>query len=253
MKENNRQLEIVKLVNLKGQVTVEELSKLYNTSCSTIRRDLQELSRSNKIIRVQGGALAIHYSDNIEFDRSDKEYREREEVDKESKLRIARNAASLIRDGDVIYLDASTSVASMIPFLNQNCVYVTNSPSLAMKAAKRELKVLVTGGELKLTTDAYTGAYALDFLNSFNFNIGFFGTNGIHRLAQFTTPDPIEAAIKKKAFTRTFKPYILATASKFNRVASVTFAQLSDATLITDVKMDEYQELSKMIIIGDNK
>lgn len=253
MTNSKRQAEIIKLIEQKGTVRVEELASLYQISASTIRRDLQELARLHKIIKVQGGALAVNYSGNIIFDRADQEYRLREAVDQESKIAIARYAAGLIRDGDVIYLDASTSVASMVPFLPMSCVYITNSPTLARKLAERDLKVLITGGEYKLTTDAYTGAYALEFLNRFNFNIGFFGTNGIHRVAQFTTPDPTEAAIKRKAFERTYRPFILATASKFNKVASVTFAQFAEATVITDVQNEEYRDLLKLIDINEVK
>lgn len=253
MIENSRQSEIVKLINQKGKVTVKELASLYFISPSTIRRDLQELAKQNLIIKVQSGAIAVNYSDNIVFEQTDQEYRLREEVDREDKTIIAKYAAGLIKEEDVVYLDASTSVAAMIPFLPLKATYVTNSPVLAVQAAQRNLKVLVTGGELKLTTDAYTGSYAIEFLNRFNFIIGFFGTNGIHRTAQFTTPDPIEAAIKRKAFENTIKPYILATKSKFNRVAAVTFAQLSEATLITDTDMPDYQDIIKIINIGGTK
>lgn len=111
----------------------------------------------------------------------------------------------------------------------------------------KNFKVFVTGGELKLTTDAYTGGFAIEFLNKFNFSIGLFGTNGIHRTANFTTPDPVEASIKRKAMERTYKSYILADSSKFNNVASVTFANLSEATLITDCIRDDYRDILKMI------
>lgn len=251
MTNSRRQEEIVKLVERKGTVRVEELAELYQISASTIRRDLQILSKLHRIVKVQGGAMAVGFSGNIIFDRIDQEFRQRETVDRDSKIAIARYAAGLIRPGDVIYLDASTTVASMIPFLPLTGVYVTNSPVLATKLAERDLKVLVTGGELKLTTDAYTGAYAIEFLNRFNFNSGFFGTNGIHRIAQFTTPDPTEAAIKRKAFEKTYRPFILATASKFNKIASVTFAQLSEATVITDVDSSEYRDLLKLIDIKE--
>ena len=171
-----------------------------------------------------------------------------ENLEKEKKELIARKAASLIKDGASVYLDASTSVASVIDYLKPvDAYFVTNSPLIAKKLAMKNFKVFVTGGELKLTTDAYTGGFAIEFLNKFNFSIGLFGTNGIHRTANFTTPDPVEASIKRKAMERTYKSYILADSSKFNNVASVTFANLSEATLITDCIREDYRDILKMI------
>lgn len=248
MLQDSRLNEILKLVDQKGAVRVDELAKLFNISESTIRRDLIELSKQNKLIKVHGGATATNYAGNITFDRVDKDYFFRENLEKEKKELIARKAASLIKEGASVYLDASTSVASVIDYLKPvDAYFVTNSPLIAKKLAMKNFKVFVTGGELKLTTDAYTGGFAIEFLNKFNFSIGLFGTNGIHRTANFTTPDPVEASIKRKAMERTYKSYILADSSKFNNVAFVTFANLSEATLITDCIREDYRDILKMI------
>ena len=117
MLQDSRLNEILKLVDQKGAVRVDELAKLFNISESTIRRDLIELSKQNKLIKVHGGATATNYAGNITFDRVDKDYFFRENLEKEKKELIARKAASLIKDGASVYLDASTSVASVIDYL----------------------------------------------------------------------------------------------------------------------------------------
>ena len=130
---------------------------------------------------------------------------------------IARYASKLVKSNMCVYLDASTTVASMIPYLPllSNTYFVTNSPNLAIKLSELGHRVYVTGGELKLTTNAYIGGYALDFLDKFNFSLGFFGTNGIHLTSGFTTPDPSEASIKMKAISKCYSVYILASHNKF--------------------------------------
>ena len=57
MLQDSRLNEILKLVDQKGAVRVDELAKLFNISESTIRRDLIELSKQNKLIKVHGGQL----------------------------------------------------------------------------------------------------------------------------------------------------------------------------------------------------
>lgn len=253
-----RDEEIIEAINnSKNQrLTVEELSKIFDVSPSTIRRDLARLDKEHKVVKLHGGATSIGgYVGNISFERVDKEYFEREEADIDIKNKIARHAAKLVKSGMCVYLDASTTVASMIPYLNilNSVVYVTNSPNLASKLAEYGHKVFVTGGELKLTTNAYIGGYALDFLEKFNFSIGFFGTNGIHPKAGFTTPDPVEATIKMKAISKTYQTYILCTHKKFDFVSTATFASLQRATVISDIVPPNYFSLLKFVSLDGNK
>lgn len=248
----SREDEIVELINNSPnqRVTVEELAKIFSTSPSTIRRDLNRLNKDHRIVKIHGGATSIGgYLGNINFDRVDREYYEREEADIDIKNKIAKFATRFIKSGMCIYLDASTTVASMIPYLSHlnNVYYVTNSPNLAMKLAEFGHKVYVTGGELKVTTNAYIGGYALDFLDKFNFSIGFFGTNGIHPKAGFTTPDPVEATIKMKAISRSYNIYILASHNKFDILSTATFSPIQNGTLITDELPPSYQNIVKCI------
>lgn len=234
------------------RASVEELAKHFNVSTSTIRRDLNRLSKEHKLIKIHGGATSVSsLGGEIKFERSDIEYYEREETDIDIKNQIARQAGKLVKSNMAVYLDASTSVASMIPYLPllNNTFFVTNSSYLASKLAELGHKVYVTGGELKLTTNAYIGGYALDFIDRFNFSIGFFGTNGIHPSSGFTTPDPLEASIKMKAISKCYNVYVLATHSKFDNVANCTFANFSRITLITDEIPENYKNLIKHITL----
>ena len=180
--------------------------------------------------------------------------RQRERREPDIKKLIARKAASLVKEGACVYRDASTTVAARIPFLpdTKSIIYVTNSPLIAQRLAERNLTCYVTGGELKLTTNAFIGSFAIDRINHFNFAIGFFGTNGIHPQAKFTTPDPQECAIKMAAISKCFSIYILADHTKLDRISTVTFCDFAAPTLITDERTDKYRSLIKSIEVGDN-
>jgi DeoR family fructose operon transcriptional repressor len=251
MASKDRDSEILRLLEESPTqfVSVESLADYFKTSESTIRRDLQRLGYQHQILRVHGGAASLHFSGNFKFERLDKEYLERERTEPEIKKYIAKDAAGLVKEGSCIYLDASTTVASMIPFLPdyKNTCYVTNSPLLAQKLAERNLVCYVTGGVLKLTTNAFIGSYVLDFISRFNFDLGFFGTNGIHPQAKFTTPDPQECAIKSAAIAKCYEVYILADHTKFDNISTATFSDFSRPTLITDQIDEKYRSLLKMI------
>ena len=159
MSFKTRDSEILRLLDESPSqfVAVENLAEYFKTSESTIRRDLQRMASQHQLMRVHGGAASLHFSGNFKFDRLDKEYLERERTEPEVKKFIAKKAASFVKDGSCIYLDASTTVASMIPYLpsHKNICYVTNSPLLAQKLAEKGMTCYVTGGELKLTTNAF--------------------------------------------------------------------------------------------------
>lgn len=254
MSSKKRDSEILRLLEESPSqfVSVESLSEYFKTSESTIRRDLQRMGTQHKLLRVHGGAASLHFSGNFKFERLDKEYLERERTEPEIKKYIAKQASQFVKEGSCIYLDASTTVASMIPFLPifKNTSFITNSPLLAQKLAERGLTCYVTGGELKLTTNAFIGPYVLDFISKFNFDVGFFGTNGIHPQAKFTTPDPQECAIKSAAIAKCYEVFILADHTKFDNISTATFCDFNRPTLITDKVNDKYRSLVKTIEVA---
>ena len=255
MSSKNRDAEILKILDESPSqyVTVESLADYFKTSESTIRRDLQRMSAEHKILRVHGGAASLQFSGNFKFERLDREYLERERTEPEIKKVIAREAARYVKEGSCIYMDASTTVASMIDYLpnHKNTFYVTNSPSLAQKLTEKGFTCYVTGGQLKLTTNAFIGSYAVDFINRFNFTMGFFGTNGIHPQAKFTTPDPQECAVKSAAVNKSYTVYILADHTKFDNISTATFCDFARATLITDKGDEKYRSLIKTIEVNN--
>lgn len=73
----------------------------------------------------------------------------------------------------------------------------------------------------------------MDDLKKYNFSKGFFGTNGVSNKSGYTTPDVNEAMVKREAIKRCMESFILADESKLDEVSFITFANISDSTLIT--------------------
>ena len=111
---------------------------------------------------------------------------------------------------------------------------MTNAVTHARNLAALGFRVILIGGELKGSTEAVVGANAIEMLRNYNFNKGFFGTNGISIKCGFTTPDINEAEVKKMAMCHCNHKIILADSTKFDNVSSVTFARLDTAKIITD-------------------
>ena len=72
MLKRERLLTIKKLVQEHGIITVKELIYQLGVSDMTIRRDLDELAESGKLVRVHGGAQSIDSSENNELSHIEK-------------------------------------------------------------------------------------------------------------------------------------------------------------------------------------
>ena len=218
---------LLELVNEKKSITVTEAKEVLNASESTIRRDIIALHNAGKLTKVFGGAVALE-EDVITEEPS---VEQRVEQNKEEKYMIAEYAASLIKPGDFVYIDAGTTTGYMLNFLN---------------------KVILIEGELKGSTEALVGGYAAASLKKFHFSKGFFGTNGLTKKAGFTTPDTSEALVKNKAMEQCKECYVLADQSKFDKISPVTFQQFGRATIITESKPEGYMECENIIVVREN-
>ena len=248
MLTEQRQAEILRLLDQKGSVTLQELKVYFDTSESTIRRDLTQLDQRGDLVKVFGGAVKKESGITTREERVSF----RMEQNQDAKIRIGRYAASLIEPNDFVYLDAGTTTASMIPFLTEkSAVYVTNAISHALQLADNGFRVLLIEGELKATTQAIVGEEAYACIQKYNFTKGFLGTNGINRKVGYTTPDINEAAIKRCALRRSEQAFVLCDSSKFSQVNPVTFGGFYDASVITEAYADESYQKEKNILIAE--
>lgn len=248
MLAEERYSEILRVVNEEHAVTVQELTELLDTSESTIRRDLTTLHKRGELVKVHGGATAVESG----YTTKDAELSVRRDLNREVKRKIGKYAATLVQADDFVYLDAGSSVDIMIDYLTQaDAVYVTNSIGHAQKLLQKGFRVILIGGELKAITEAIVGADAISGLRKYNFTKGFFGTNGVHPDAGYTTPDIAEAMVKEKAMEQCRECFVIADATKINQISSVTFSAFEDAKLLTigiaDEKYKKYKKYKNVM------
>ncbi|WXR62909.1 DeoR/GlpR family DNA-binding transcription regulator [Peptostreptococcaceae bacterium AGR-M142] len=238
MLTQERQVLILKKLQEEKTIKISEIVNITNSSESTIRRDLTQLEKENKLRRIHGGATLI--DSKIE----ELSFNEKMVQNMEQKIKIAKYAASLIKDGDCIYLDAGTTTFEMIQYINnKNIVIVTNGLKHIDAIVEKEIEAYIIGGFVKSSTKAVVGINALNDLKNYRFDKVFLGMNGIDLKNGFTTPDSNEAHLKKLAMDLGLETYVLADKSKFNRTTFVKVANLYEATVIVDEEvfnMDKY-------------
>lgn len=231
MISEQRREAILELVNTEGSASVIKLSELLDASESTIRRDIIKLDEEKLLKKVHGGAITIETDHRIDVSSTI-----RSQQNQDSKKVIAEKASLLIKDGNRVYIDAGTTTFEITGFeLPKKAVYITNDILIAQSLIKKTLKVYLPGGELKESTMAIVGEECVESISKWNFDIGFFGTNAVSNSNGYTTPDAGEGLIKRKAMLKCRKAYVLADTSKLGKSSAVTFGNLEEAELITEI------------------
>jgi Transcriptional regulators of sugar metabolism len=231
---------ILEILQEKKLAKINELVEITNTSESTIRRDLTFLESINALKRIHGGAT-LPRGRLLELSYGEKEIQSVNE-----KRVIAKYAATLIEDGDCVYLDAGTSTFEIIQFIEKkNIVVVTNGLKHINALVENDINSYILGGKVKGTTKAIIGIDALKNLEKFRFDKCFLGINGIHLEYGFTTPDSEEAILKESAIKHSREAFVLADEGKFGEVSFVKVADLGKAMIITNSKTEDYEGYSK--------
>ncbi|AQS43762.1 DeoR/GlpR family DNA-binding transcription regulator [Bacillus velezensis] len=240
---------IMDQIEKRDVVKIQELISMTNASESTIRRDLSTLEERGFLKRVHGGASKLSNS------RQEPDMLEKSSKNLQDKLKIAEEAASLLEEGDCIYLDAGTTTLHMIDFIDhtKDIVVVTNGVMHIDALIRKGIPFYLLGGYVKHRTGAMIGGASLTAVSQYRFDKSFLGVNGVHIEAGFTTPDPDEALLKTKAVRQAKNAYVLADPSKFGEISFAAFAALGDAAIITteaeEHAFDNYQEKTVVKVV----
>ena len=250
MLTQERHALILEKLEKESVVYLSDLINLLDASESTIRRDLNYLDKAGLLKKVHGGATSLNSKliNTTEF-----EVEVRQGINKEEKIAIAKYAASLIKNDDLIYIDSGTTTELMIDFIEaKGATFVTNGIGHAKKLIHKNLTTYILGGELKLTTEAIIGIEAINSLRKYNFTKGFFGANGIDIERGFTKPDIREAMVKEEALKKSKLSFVLADNSKFNKVSSITFGEISNTSIITTKLEDiRFKKVTKIVEVDE--
>lgn len=219
-----RQQKILALLNQVGRVSVYNLCKEFGVSEVTIRSDLQSLARQNLIVRTHGGAVLAPRPPELSLViRSQQHMPEKE--------RIGEQAVRLVRDGDAIFLDASSTALALANRLHtlHDLTIITNSlPMAQMLLDTPGISVVMPGGVMQRDTVSLVGVDGLDLLKKYNIQKAFFGAHGISYPEGLTDVSPAEAEIKKAILKMCRKQIALVDATKWKRVGVASFTRLED-------------------------
>ncbi|WP_224997851.1 DeoR/GlpR family DNA-binding transcription regulator [Cesiribacter sp. SM1] len=231
MLKEERQDFIIKQINLHNKVLSSDLSIKLNVSEDTVRRDLNELAESGKILKVHGGALSksFHYP-----------FQANDVYAKESKKHIAQKVIQLLKDDMTVLVGGGTTmieVARLIPD-GLKCTFFTVSPLVALELAEHNsVTVILLGGQLSKNAQINIGAQVVNQLYEIKVDLCILGANSIS-LEEGVTDSDWEVVQVKKAMMRSAKKVvIMSIAEKLNSSQDLKVCDLSNVHyLVTDLK-----------------
>ena len=240
----DRWIEISEYLKEKKYASVDELMERFQLSRSTVRRTLIAMEEKNLLKRVRGGAEIVEN----EEEALPTDFIEVFNEKKEEKIKIAQKAAALIEDNDVIFIDSGSTCYYMIDSIKaKNITVVTNGILHIQKLMSMGINTYILGGYAKPDKNLIIGEDIVKKISSMNFDKAFLGTMGIDSRSGFTTIMLEDGEVKKAVIKSSDLCYILADTSKFNVRKFYTYGEFSQATIITDSKVDFEDGKAKII------
>lgn len=233
MLKKERQSSILEIVKSRKYCTVNYLSKQLFVAPITIRRDLAEMESAGLITRCYGGAsIPEHENREVPF-----EIRNKSNFSVKEKL--AQRAVEQIRTGDVIFLDASSTVSHMTEYLTaeQNVTVITNSTFVADKLKQKHIRCYLTGGMPVENSHALVGSIAEQTLTELYANVCFFSAQGIDENGIISDQSELESSLRKLMIKNSWKQYFLFDGSKYNKRFAFKICSAEEISgTITDLK-----------------
>ncbi len=206
-----RRSEIVRIVNEQGKVSTKELSTLLGSSVVTIRNDINHLAELGVIVKTHGGALSPSKVFNFEVPAAAKSLRNRKE-----KEAIGKLAASLIKDGDVIMIDAGSTTFEVAKHIKaQDVTVITNDLQIAYYLTENtNVKTIVAGGTCAPDVFTLVGIQTCRFIESLHADKLFLGCDAIDFSFGITNRTLEEVGVKQAMLQSSEQIIAVADASK---------------------------------------
>lgn len=227
--QNERQKQILEMLYVKHFVSIEELCSTLYISEATARRDLKYLAEQGLLKRTHGGAAinGIAADSRIPIHL-------RENEQNIAKAEIGRRAASLVHDGDVILIDASTTTYHILPYLKdrKELIAVTSGARTSLTLAGMNIKSYCTGGQMITEALSYIGADAERMVSGINADILFFSCRGLSLDGRISDTSSEENDLRKVMLSRAKTKVFMCDSSKIGKTYFHNLCSVKDIDYI---------------------
>ncbi|GAB4450914.1 MAG: DeoR/GlpR family DNA-binding transcription regulator [Anaerolineales bacterium] len=248
-----RREKIQEFLSIHQIARTADLMELLDASEATVRRDLEWLEQKGVLERTHGGAIL---NQRVVFEQ---EYQQRAQQYPKEKKQIGELAASLIEEGDIVFVNSGTTATQVLHHIphNPRITVFTNNISALMDIGDPGFHLFLTGGEYQARSNSLAGRFALDALSLVFANKAILGVDGISIKHGLTVPTDPESQVVRKMIERTKGQVIVAADhSKWGAVSNFAVAGIDEIDkLVTDEGFDmrakkELSEYSVEVLVA---
>lgn len=228
---------ILRKLNEKGFVKVQDLSKELRASGVTIRKDIKALEVRNLLIKTHGGATSINPFINIPRPIEDKV-----KLNVDKKQKIAKAAVSLLEQNDTIIIASGTTVIEFARNISPQSILTVLSATIDVSeilSNYARVEVIQLGGIMRKSSNSVIGSFAEKMLTEFSCNKLFIGVDGIDLANGITTTSTMEASLNNMMIQAAKKVIVLTDSSKLGRRGFGRISGLEKVDIIITDKLIE--------------
>lgn len=223
MGQLSRQDKIVAIIKEQGYVTIDKLANQFFVTPQTIRRDINELAKTNKVRRHHGGASYDSSTTNVA-------YATRQILQLPAKEQIAKHIASNIPNNASLFINIGTTTETVARALlnHQGLQIITNNLNVAaILSGKEDFNVIIAGGTVRSRDGGVMGEATIDFINQFRVDIGIIGISGIDSNdGSLLDYDYQEVRVAQSIIFNSRTVFLAADSEKFDRNAMVRLGNM---------------------------
>ena len=215
-----RRTEILRQLQRDGRVVVTEVSRAFGVTEETVRRDLNQLEREGLLSRTHGGAVERR------GEAEDLPYGLRNLTNIEAKRAIGARAAELVRDGDALMLNSSSTAYEALRALHahRDLTLITNSVRLLADPDLAPHTIMSVGGELRRRSMTFVGPVAAQAISQFNADVALISCKALSPTAGIMEANVADAEVKRAFIANARRVVLLADGDKFDQTALVTIS-----------------------------
>jgi DeoR/GlpR family transcriptional regulator of sugar metabolism len=230
-----REPQILRLLEDGDELSAAEIASRLFVSKPTIRRDLAKLAKKGAVIRTHGGAIINRA---LADEKIPLLFREQEQSSEKAKM--GKFAASMIRDGYTIMMDATTSAFHILPHLEKfkNLIIITSGAKTSYFLGKMNINNICTGGRMIMKSLSYVGDDTERTIRQYNADIVFFSCRALSLDGRLTDNSIEENNVRRAMIQNSAKKVFLCDSSKFGRTCLHNLCTVKDVDeIISDAPL----------------
>lgn len=238
----DRQAIIEKEILEKGSILISKISEMLNCSEETIRRDLREMEKKGKLVRIYGGAYLLE-----KYDKG-APIQLRESFYNKEKSIIANRCLSYIKESDTLMLDSSSTcleLAKTIKMANMKVTIITNSLKICSLFTEciSNVNVICIGGKLNFKNSCFLGYQTTDSLCKYFADKSFISCPSIDLDYGLSDNNIEQSKIREIMLKNSKQKFVIADHTKFSKVSDILFYDIKNIdVIITDTRLNNELE-----------